>query len=502
MAVAGIDLGKYKLGWSDSTEDYVYTPKKGINEDIVKEISHRKSEPEWMTKFRLNALKRFERKPMLEWFAKNMPNIDFDDIYYYLKPTEGQVSDWDMLPEGMKDTYEKLGIPEAERKFLAGVTAQYECLRGSTLVWTTEGMRPIKEMLPGDEVFSLDQETRTIVRARVAAAACSGEKEIFEIHARGRVIGASGNHPFLALRDERKPGRERARYHARWTPADELRVGDYVAIATDTPEFGRPFALLAPDERPESDAFPLETSDDLMWWFGVYVGDGYLKHSESYVTVEIAVDRSDDSLVAEITRVAREQFGIELRLAADGLRLSGRGTAALAKLLELNGFGGGARSKRIPDWVFKLPLSQRLAFVAGYVDADGYVRENPQNHDVSLTSANEQLLLDAKQLLALSGIASGSINRFASKNVRADGSECAGYRLQLSGRFDRLPCRSPRRAERMGKQCSPTGTAPRRERTSAHTRARCSGTCASTASKRVGVEEVYDIEVRPPQLRG
>ena len=127
MAVSGIDLGKYKLGWSDSTDDYVYTPTKGINEDIVKEISHRKSEPEWMTKFRLNALKRFERKPMLDWFAKNMPDIDFDDIYYYLKPTDGQVvDDWDMLPEGMKETYEKLGIPEAERKFLAGVTAQYE----------------------------------------------------------------------------------------------------------------------------------------------------------------------------------------------------------------------------------------------------------------------------------------------------------------------------------------------------------------------------------------
>ena len=121
----GIDLGKYKLGWHD-TESYVYTPKKGLNEEVVRDISYHKSEPEWMTKFRLNALKRFERKPMLEWFAKNMPDIDFDDIYYYLKPTEGQVSDWDMLPEEMKTTYEKLGIPEAERKFLAGVTAQYE----------------------------------------------------------------------------------------------------------------------------------------------------------------------------------------------------------------------------------------------------------------------------------------------------------------------------------------------------------------------------------------
>jgi len=126
MAVTGIDLGKYKLGWADSTADYVYAPKKGLNEEVVRDISFQKSEPEWMTKFRLNALKRFERKPMLEWFARNMPDIDFDDIYYYLKPTEGQVADWDMLPEEMKATYEKLGIPEAERKFLAGVTAQYE----------------------------------------------------------------------------------------------------------------------------------------------------------------------------------------------------------------------------------------------------------------------------------------------------------------------------------------------------------------------------------------
>ena len=125
MAVQGIDLGKYKLGWHD-TEQNVFKPKKGLNEEIVREISWRKYEPEWMTKFRLNALKRFERKPMLPWFAKNMPTIDFDDIYYYIKPTEGQVNDWDMLPEEMKTTYERLGIPEAERKFLAGVTAQYE----------------------------------------------------------------------------------------------------------------------------------------------------------------------------------------------------------------------------------------------------------------------------------------------------------------------------------------------------------------------------------------
>jgi Fe-S cluster assembly protein SufB len=125
MATTELDLGRYKLGWSDP-EQYVFKPRKGLNEDIVKEMSWMKGEPDWMTRFRLRALNLFERKPMLDWFAKNMPTIDFDDVYYYIKPTNKQVNDWDMLPDNVKNTYEKLGIPEAERKFLAGVTAQYE----------------------------------------------------------------------------------------------------------------------------------------------------------------------------------------------------------------------------------------------------------------------------------------------------------------------------------------------------------------------------------------
>jgi Fe-S cluster assembly protein SufB len=125
MATSELDLGKYKLGWSD-IEEYVFRPAKGVNEAVVRDISWWKGEPDWMTQFRLKALRHFERKPMLPWFADNMPDIDFDDIYYYIKPTDGQVDEWDELPEAMRVTYEKLGIPEAERKYLAGVTAQYE----------------------------------------------------------------------------------------------------------------------------------------------------------------------------------------------------------------------------------------------------------------------------------------------------------------------------------------------------------------------------------------
>ena len=126
MTTVDIDLGGYQLGWADE-EDYVFKPEKGLNEDIIRQMSAMKNEPEWMLDFRLKAYKRFVRKPMPNWGGVEMlDTIDFDDIYYYIKPTEGQAKDWDMVPDAIKETYEKLGIPEAERKYLAGVTAQYE----------------------------------------------------------------------------------------------------------------------------------------------------------------------------------------------------------------------------------------------------------------------------------------------------------------------------------------------------------------------------------------
>src|SRR5471032_952885 len=125
MATTDLDLGRYQLGWSDA-EDYIFKPKKGLNESIVREMSEMKNEPQWMRDFRLKSLKYFGRKPMAPWFAAHMPNLDFNDIYYYIKPTGGQVDDWEDLPDAIKNTYEKLGIPEAERKYLSGVTAQYE----------------------------------------------------------------------------------------------------------------------------------------------------------------------------------------------------------------------------------------------------------------------------------------------------------------------------------------------------------------------------------------
>ena len=118
------DIGPYKYGWHDARTS-VFEPKKGLSADVVREISALKGEPEWMTKFRLRSLEIFDRKPMPNW-GGDIDGIDFQDIYYYIRASEKQGRSWDEVPDDIKNTFDRLGIPEAERKFLAGVSAQYE----------------------------------------------------------------------------------------------------------------------------------------------------------------------------------------------------------------------------------------------------------------------------------------------------------------------------------------------------------------------------------------
>lgn len=102
----------------------LFRARKGLDRDIVAQISEIKGEPQWMRDFRLNALSIFESKPMPQWGGKI--DINFQDIYYYIKPTDHQGRTWEEVPPEIKETFERLGIPEAERKFLAGVKAQFE----------------------------------------------------------------------------------------------------------------------------------------------------------------------------------------------------------------------------------------------------------------------------------------------------------------------------------------------------------------------------------------
>ena len=115
------EINKYDFR---TENEAVFKVEKGINADVVRQISEMKEEPQWMLDFRLEALEIFESKPMPEWGGDI--DIDFQDIYYYLKPTEGQGKTWEEVPEEIKDTFERLGIPQAEREYLAGVKAQFD----------------------------------------------------------------------------------------------------------------------------------------------------------------------------------------------------------------------------------------------------------------------------------------------------------------------------------------------------------------------------------------
>ena len=125
MATENLDMDYSKYDFKDSTEMYVHLSKKGLSRDTVIEISKLKDEPQWMLDFRLRSYEIFMKKPMPTW-GGDLSAIDFQNIYYYMRATEKVEKNWDDVPENVKNTFEKLGIPEAEKKFLAGVGAQYE----------------------------------------------------------------------------------------------------------------------------------------------------------------------------------------------------------------------------------------------------------------------------------------------------------------------------------------------------------------------------------------
>jgi Fe-S cluster assembly protein SufB len=169
-------LGNYEFGWSDKSAAGD-SAKRGISEDVVRDISEKKSEPDWMLERRLKGFEYFQRKPMPNW-GSDLSGIDFDNIKYFVRSTEKQAASWEELPEDIKNTYERLGIPEAERsRLVAGVAAQYE----SEVVY-----HQIQEELEAQGVIFLDTDT-----------ALKEHPEIFQEYF-GTVIPA-GDNKFAAL---------------------------------------------------------------------------------------------------------------------------------------------------------------------------------------------------------------------------------------------------------------------------------------------------------------
>ena len=171
-----LEMDYSKYDFKDSTDMYVHLSKKGLSREVVEGISRMKDEPQWMLDFRLRSYETFMKKPMPGWGA-DLSSIDFQNIYYYAKASEKTEKSWDDVPADVKSTFDKLGIPEAEKKFLAGVGAQYE----SEVVYHN-----LREDLAKQGVLFLDTDT-----------ALKEQPELFRKHF-GKVIPPEDN-KFAAL---------------------------------------------------------------------------------------------------------------------------------------------------------------------------------------------------------------------------------------------------------------------------------------------------------------
>ena len=148
--LAGINADyKEKFGFNDPETGYAYKAPKGLSREVVETISDFKEEPQWMRDFRLKALEHFEQRPTPKW-GGDLDQIDFEDIHYFVRASEKNSRDWNEVPDDIKNTFDRLGIPEAERKFLAGVGAQYE----SEVVY-----HQVNEKLEAQGVIFTDMDT-------------------------------------------------------------------------------------------------------------------------------------------------------------------------------------------------------------------------------------------------------------------------------------------------------------------------------------------------------
>jgi Fe-S cluster assembly scaffold protein SufB len=296
------------------------------------------------------------------------------------------------------------------------IDANTGCLTADTSVYTNSDVRPISAIKPGDRVYSLTPEFE-IGRSVVTATRENEPQPVFELAlANHRTVRATANHPFLVLRKE---GRAR---RVAWLPVAALVDGDELAVVGQLPDDGKTHTFdQVPTRKRLRPGFvaPQASSDDLLWLLGFYLGDGYFDGPNR---VNFAVPESDPA-VGRVREVVRAQFGLELtRHRGVALRSN---SGAFVDWLTAIGFVGDARTKSLPQWVYKLPRTQKRALIDGYVAADGHVR--PGHRNVSITSVNKPLLQQVRQLAISAGLNPSKISKWSRRELKPLGKEEKEY---------------------------------------------------------------------------
>lgn len=569
------DLPNYEFGFHDKIKP-VFSTKKGISEKIVKEISAYKKEPKWMLEFRLNALRLFFAKKMPEW-GGDLSRINFDNIYYYVNPADKKSRSWEDVPAEIKNTFDKIGIPEAEKKFLAGVGAQYDsevvyhsiskmlekkgviftdtdtalkkypelfkeyfgkvippadnkfaalnsavwsggsfiyipkgvrvelplqayfrinaknmgqfertliiadegsyvhyvegctapiyttdslhsavveilvkkgarvryttiqnwsknvynlvtkrmfveeegfgewvdgnlgCVTGDTKLYTNpKGPVSISEVKVGDLIYSFDLNTLKPSKNKIIALKNNGVKKIYKLVTENfREIKVTSNHPFLTLQKNQHSNIS----NLLWKQLQDLKIGDTIGIINALLDDGvsKKITYSYSKERKIKNKvnIPTETTEDLMWLLGLYLGDGFMDRSKKGVPRRIyfaipPTDKSRKKLIKTIDVLFKSDWkekGISVTI----------NSTVLAEFFISLGMSGLAKTKKIPQWVWDLPFNQKLAFVDGYFDADGYARKHThidgiEYGQIVFASSNKSLLEDLKLLMITCGL--------------------------------------------------------------------------------------------------
>jgi intein/homing endonuclease len=309
------------------------------------------------------------------------------------------------------------------------------CLAGDAQVFTNPaGPRAIADVQPGDKVYAFDLEQMRPVRRSVTGFKESGVQAVYGVETKNhRQIKATANHPFLVL-DRATP---EGAATLEWKMLYDVHPGDRIGVVRGLPDDGEvrdlsAYAYRGDPRGPRTNVrLPLITDEDLMWLLGAYIGDGYMERNAKGVAnrVYFAVPPSDKSrekleeLLARVFRVEGRQKGPVSLVIASTL---------LADFLLWLDMGGTARTKRIPGWIWGLPASQRLAFIEGYLDTDGHVRnvstkDGVQYGQLTFVSVNRQLLEDLKLLSISCGLTPGKISRYVKERKLTLGKELKEY---------------------------------------------------------------------------
>ena len=295
-----------------------------------------------------------------------------------------------------------------EEGIMEWVDGNIGCLTENAKIYTNpKGIMSIKDLKAGDWIYTTDLNSLKAIKSKVRAVVDQGIKPVFKVITTNyREIEATGNHPFLVLRKNLSIGLQTIQ----WERLENLKEGDWIAIVNELPDDGRSYQInFSYDKKflKHKPIIPTQTSEEFMWILGLYLGDGCMDRSAGSVARRIyfAVPPKDRAR-KKLERLLKTVFNV--KYAPKGISLTINSTVLSKLFLDL-GFAGTAKTKKIPNWVFNLPRNQKLAFIEGYFDADGYLRrtmkkDGKQYGQIVFASANKNLLEDLKLLMISVGI--------------------------------------------------------------------------------------------------